>query len=210
MRFKGLGRVLVVLTICLVCVAAGFGVGRVFNSHQQSARAGQEALKVHGIWDLAVYKPDGELVASSHFHNDLITVNQAANGGDVTLADLLTGTYAMGPWQLYAADPNGAALFQLSSAADIGLQGVNGPLSVSAATPGHVILSGMWTAGSNVTVGRVSTSVSLCGNTTAPASCVNYFGDFFYGFTRTTLALANQVSVANGQILQIKVDISFS
>ena len=54
----------------------------------------------------------------------------------------------------------------------------------------------------------MATSVSLCVAATAPASCVNYFNDFFFNFTSATLG--SPVAVASGQIVQVKVDISFS
>src|SRR5437868_2340723 len=83
-------------------------------------------------------------------------------------------------------------------------QGVNAALTVSGATPGHVILSGNYTAGSSISIGKVATSVSLCVAATAPASCVNYFNDFFFNFTSATLG--SPVAVASGQIVQVKVD----
>ncbi len=71
-----------------------------------------------------------------------------------------------------------------------------------------MILSGNFQAGSDINIGKVSTSVSLCVSGTPPSSCVNYFGDFFFNFTAATLQ--SPVAVANGQIVQVKVDISFS
>ena len=209
MRIKGSPQLLVAATLCVVCIAAGFGAGRLFAPHQAANRA-HEALSEHGIWTLSVYNPGGQLVSSRTFHNDLLT--GLGNGGDVALADLLTRTYPMGPWQVVVADSNTNFLFQLSSAADIGLQGPGVfPLTVSSGSQGHVDLSGQWTATSAVTIGRVSTSVSLCtNNTIAPHDCVNYFGDYIFAFSATTLAVANQLPVANGQIVQVHVDISFT
>jgi len=217
--------VLLFVAAGLLCVGAGVGVGRLPAWGQLGAKAapatGARALhatsahgtapvqgvKVHGWWTITVLDR-GRLVSTRQFENSLLTVNQIGNGGDTVLANLLTRQYSMGPWQLYATDAGGALLFQLSSASDIGLQGVNGPLTVSGGTPGHVILTGTFTAGGAISIGKVSTSVSLCTSATAPASCVNYFGDFFFNFTSATLG--SPVAVANGQIVQVKVDISFS
>ena len=215
---KRLGFALMFLAAVVLCAAAGFGIGRLQLPGQgvKAAAAVQDSshrgvpvqgVKIHGWWTIKVFD-HGRLVQNRQFENSLLTVNQVGNGGDTVLASLLSRQYSMGPWQLYANDSGGGQLFQLSSSADIGLQGVNGPLTVSGATPGHVILSGNYTAGSSISIGKVATSVSLCVAATAPASCVNYFNDFFFNFTSATLG--SPVAVASGQIVQVKVDISFS
>lgn len=208
MRTKGSVQVFLAVFVCAVCVAAGFGAGRLFTQQHQAANRAHEALVEHGIWTIAVYNPGGQEVSSRTFHNDLVT--GFSNGGDAVLADLLTRTYPMGPWTLVVEDNSTipVLLFQLSSAAD---NPVQGPLTVSAPSPGHVQLAGQWTATSAVTIGKVVTDVSLCTtNNVAPANCVNFFGDFFFVFSSATLAPVNQVSLATGQIVQITVDISFS
>ncbi len=216
MAFRGKvsNRAFMFVAAALLCVIAGLAVGRLPLLLAKGA-PGQiaahdpptQGVKVHGWWTIDVFSGT-RLVSTRQFENACLTVNQIGNGCDAVLANLLTRGYSMGPWQLYAIDAGGALLFQLSSAADIGLQGVNGPLNVSGATPGHVILSGNFQAGSDINIGKVSTSVSLCVSGTPPSSCVNYFGDFFFNFTSATLQ--SPVAVANGQIVQVKVDISFS
>lgn len=218
MAFRGKlsDRAFMFVAAALLCVIAGVLVGRSplvdklvggGSPAKHAVHSSAAGVQVHGLWTIRVY--DGSrLVTTRQFENACITVSTVGNGCDVVLADLLTRSYAMGPWQLYANNAGGGQLFQLSSAADIGSQGVQGPLTVSGATPGHVILSGNYTATSAISIAKVSTSVSLCPSSTAPSSCVNYFGDFFFVFTAATLA--SPVAVANGQIVQVKVDISFS
>jgi len=219
-----LGQAVALVAVALICVGGGIGLGRlpIWNRLANAPRAmpaplpqavaandrsPNQRIKVHGSWTIKVLDK-GRLVTERRFENALLTVNTIGNGGDTVLANLLTRLYTMGPWQLYAIALDGSLLFQLSSAADIAQQNVNGPLTVSGGTPGHVKLSGTFTAGASINIGKVSTSVSLCPSSTAPASCVNYFGDFFFNFTSTTLSVP--VPVANGQEVQVSVDISFS
>ncbi len=216
-----LGQAVALVAVALICVGGGIGLGRlpIWNRLANAPRAvpaplpqavaandrsPNQRIKVHGSWTIKVLDK-GRLVTERRFENALLTANTIGNGGDAVLAGLLTRQYAMGPWQLYAS---GTSQFQLSSAADIAQQNVNGPLTVSGATPGHVLLSGTFTAGASTTISKVSTSVSLCPSSKAPAACVDYFGDFFLQFTSTTLSVP--VQVASGQDVQVAVDISFS
>lgn len=208
MRIKGSVQVFLAVFVCVVCVAAGFGAGRLFTQQHQTANRAHEGLTEHGIWTLAVYNPGGGLVTSRTFHNDLVT--GFSNGGDAALTDLLIRKFPMGPWQVDVLDNAQPAnfLFTLSSAADTPTDGV---LTVGSNSTGHVDLSGQWTATSATTIGEVETTVTECTtDTVAPHDCVNFFGDFFFVFSRATLALANQVALATGQIVQVTVDISFT
>ncbi len=211
-------RALVFAAAGLLCVGAGVGVGRSPALNQlikaapvsaASSQANQhkgvpvQGVTVHGWWTIKVFDRN-RLLSERQFENALVT--GFTNGGDVVIARLLTRQSPMGPWLLSASDAGGGQLFQLSNAAD---HAVQGPLVVSGATAGHVILSGNYTATANISIGEVGTQVSECTSAaTSPDSCVNYFGSFLFSFTNATLA--SPVAVANGQIVQIKVDISFS
>ena len=203
----------------LLCVGAGVGVGRsavfdqlgkvgrVTTASQSQANhhtaAPVQSVAVHGRWTIKVFDQN-RLLSERQFENALVT--GSGGGGDAAIARLLTRQDPMGPWLLAASDAGGGSLFQLSNAAD---HSVQGPLTVDGATIGHVILSGNYTAGANISIGRVATFVSLCtSSATSPDACVNYFGSYLFNFTSATLA--SPVAVANGQIVQVKVDISFS
>jgi hypothetical protein len=202
----------------LLCVGAGVGVGRLPALNQlikaapvsaASSQANQhkgvpvQGVTVHGWWTIKVFDRN-RLVSERQFENALVT--GATNSGDVVIARLLARQSPMGPWLLSATDAGGAQLFQLSNAAD---HAVQGPLAVSGFASGHVILSGNYTAGANISIGKVETLVSQCQSpTTSPDACVNYFNSYLFSFTSATLG--SPVAVSNGQIVQIKVDISFS
>jgi hypothetical protein len=211
-KWKGAAQIVAVLAAGAICALAGFNAGKLSAvGHPSKAavslpssvgKASGHGIAVHGWWTLNVFDK-GRLVDARQFENSLVT--GYTNGGDVVLADLLTRTYPMGPWQVDVGEQGGGS-FSLSSSAD---HPVNGPLTVSGSTPGHVVLHGNYTPSSSVVLTTVGTEVSMCQqNTTAPASCVNYFGDYFFSFTGTTLT--TPLSVANGQQVQVTVDISFS
>jgi hypothetical protein len=203
----------------LLCVGAGVGVGRLPALNQlikaapvsaASSQANQhrgvpvQGVTVHGWWTIKVFDRN-RLLSERQFENALVTGSN--DSGDVVIARLLTRQSPMGPWLLSAFDAGGGTrLFQLSNAAD---HAVQGPLAVSGFASGHVILSGTYTAAANISIGTVATQVSQCQSpTTSPDACVNYFGSYIFSFTSATLG--SPVAVSNGQIVQIKVDISFS
>lgn len=212
---KRRSRVLMFAAAGLLCVGAGFGVGRLpalnqliqaapvsaVSSQAANHRAAGPALgvSVHGWWTIKVLDRSGRQVSESQFENALST--GFLNGGHALLAGLLTRAYTMGPWELLASWTGGS--LKLGSAPDDGNN-----LTVNGATLGHVILSGNYTATADISITQVSTFGFLCANTIAPSNCTSAFNTYFFGFTGTTLA--SPVAVANGQIVQLKVDISFS
>jgi hypothetical protein len=198
----------------LLCVGGGVGVGRLAIWDQlakvapvSAASTSQakhhtsvpvQGVTVHGWWTIKVFSRN-RLVSERQFENSLVT---GSYGGDQLLAALLTRQKSMGPWELIAYWPtNGVTV--LGSAPDDGNN-----LTVNGATPGHVILSGSYMAAADISINRVLTGTYTCGSSTAPVSCVNLAGGFWSNFTSTNIA--PPVSVANGQIVQFKVDISFS
>lgn len=173
-----------------------------------AGRAASQGLKVHGWWTIKVLD-HGRVVINRQFENSLVTNAVNGNGGDTALALLLGREDTAGPWKLDTADPNGALIFVLSSASNAP---ENGPLNIDADNlePGHVILSGQYTPSTTVTIAAVNTFLFLCGNSTAPANCTSTALANQTNFTSAALVPANQVTVNGGQVVQIKVDFSFS
>jgi hypothetical protein len=199
----------------LLCVVSGVAVGRLpawgqlvkaapISAASQAANHHKgvpvQGVTVHGWWTIKVFDQK-RLVSERQFENSLQT--GLSYGGDIFLAALLTRQKSMGPWELAAFWASGN--FVLGSAPDDGNN-----LTVNAATPGHVILSGNYTAVADISINRVQTSMYTCPAATAPASCVNaiVIGNLWFAFTSTNLVPS--VPVTNGQIVQFKVDISFS
>ncbi len=233
---KQAGRTLLGAAAVLICVGAGVGAGRlpiwdqlahrvasgsrashtVLGTTGSSAfapvgasRVAMQGLKVHGWWTIKVLD-HGRLVINRQFENSLVTGTNASGqpGGDSALSELLTRGHTGGPWKLDTGDPNGAVIFVLSSAPNAP---ENGPLNVDgASTEGHVILSGQYTPNSTVTIASVNTFVFLCSNSTTPVNCTSTAIASQFNFTSAALPPASQVTVNGGQVVQIKVDISFS
>ena len=198
----------------VLCAAAGFNIGRLsvlVHPAKSTAAAsklatfpkmGDQGLTVHGWWSLRVTDTTGHLIADREFENSLVTGFN--NGGDSTLTSLLTRQFAMGPWRVIVTTSGGG--FTLSGAADLP---ADGPLSVSGNNnTAHVILSGRYTPNADISITQVATGLSLCSNNTAPNACVNYFGDPIFAFTSSPVG--PNLAVANGQQVQVTVDISFS
>ena len=230
---KQAGRTLLAGVAVVIAISAGVAAGRlpIWNQLGHNAtvtgaaidanRTGTQALhgagghgltgqgvRVHGWWTIKVLD-HGRVLVDRQFENSLVTNNVNGLGGDTLLAELLGGQHSAGPWKLSTADPNNGLIFVLSSTTS---SPENGPLAVDAdnQVPGHVILSGQYTPAGTVTIASVNTFVFMCGNTTLPLNCTNTAIANQLSFTSASLPAANQVTVNGGQVVQIKVDISFS
>lgn len=211
MTLRATRQLVAVAVAGAICAAAGFMVGRIaVSNHPSKALVSQAApslgkapgggVHVHGWWTLNVFKGE-RLVVAKQFENSLVT--GFANGGDTYLADVLGGVYANGVWDVGISWAGGGTT--LTSAVD----GTNAnTLTVSNSTPNHVILHGGFTPTADISITRVATNKYACPATTAPSGCTSQFGTFFFGFTGQTLA--TPLPVANGQQVQVTVDISFS
>ncbi len=213
MRWKAAAQVVALVSGAALCAVAGFNIARlpVLTHAAQAAsvahpKGAAQGIAVHGWWTLQVYD-NGRLVAHRQFENALQVLPGDPTGGDRALANLLTRSYSPGPWQLIVGYQGGGG-FQLSSASDLA---ADGPLAVSQGTAqlnGHVFLKGSHTPNADVVINGVATQISECSPGTAPSSCVNYFGATIWNFTVQTLG--SPLAVANGQQVQVTVDLSFS
>jgi len=179
--------------------------------HREAASGpGQEGIKVHGDWTLTVRNPDGTVAARHEFKNALAV----HLGGDKILAQLLGGTAVTGQWTVAlftspvnACNANNAPCQITETASPNGANSRDLTRSVATTGPdaGKLILRGSVRIAANATITVVQTDLTSCGAGVTPAGCVSAFG---VGFTQRSLATA--VPVAQDQLVEVKVVISFS
>jgi hypothetical protein len=212
MRLKGngTGRVLMFVAAAALCVGGGVAAGRLpvwgliaKAAPAHVAHSGQKAtaqgITVHGWWTIKVFNGSG-LVQERQFENALSI--QATNGGDAALTALLTRQAVAGPWELLVDTTTVDHV--LYSAAD---QAGDGQLAVNDVGR-HTVLTGSFTARADISIASVWTFLFVCGPSVTPAACINRTGSHTFAFTNADVS--PNVTVSSGQIVQVKVDISFS
>lgn len=171
--------------------------------------AGQEGIKVHGEWTLTVRNTDGTVAARHEFKNALYP-----GGGDRILAQLLTGTAVAGQWSVAlfassatACNANNAPCTIVESPSPNAANSRDLTRSIPTSGPdaGKLVLRGSVRVPSNATITIVQTELSSCAPSTPPGSCVSAFN---VGFTQKVLTTG--VPVAQDQLVEVKVVISFS
>jgi hypothetical protein len=214
MPFKGkhIGPVLAFVAAAILCVVAGVAVGRlpigsllpktapaaqaVHSGSSQAVYSGlkgtRQGVTVHGWWTIKVVD-QGRVVSERQFENALV------NSGASEITSLLTGHKVGGFCNLFVYQ-NGLFLFDLVQ--------LRTDLTV-AASGGHIVLSGNHTATAAMSIDKVQTNVFTCPSTATASTCSSGAGGHT-GHQFTDANLSPPVSVANGQIVQITVDISFS
>jgi len=73
-------------------------------------RGSHDGIKVHGHWTIEVRNPDGTLVSHTEFENALCTTpssnaQTASPYGDSVIANLLSGNYVTGGWNIQFGNP---------------------------------------------------------------------------------------------------------
>lgn len=174
----------------------------------------KEGIKVHGHWTIDVRNPDGTLVSHREFENAL------ADGGE-PLVYMLMRIMKAGEWQVILKGGvlgdnspcvfNGTVspcfIYETSTLQQV----VEGPAQFKTLTIGtqgelpqiQAILRGTMTASRAGLIAEVFTNLRTC-----PVDRVGLCDTSGYTFTSTTITPA--VNVANGQIVQITVALSFS
>lgn len=199
-------------TIAAILVLAALGV--VSPAAQQ-----REGIKVHGDWVIEVRNADGTLAQRHEFKNALV-----ANEGDRALAWILSRGYSTGRWDIVLRpDQTQSGICQAGT--------VPASCTVTEFFPGAVTtqavifynlqvlnplvnpnptieLTGSVTASRGGNISAVETFNRACLGVTAPADCRNTDGDLLFRLTRRVLPTA--ISIAAGQIVQVKVVLSFS
>lgn len=179
-------------------------------SHTEpSSGPGQEGIKVHGDWTLTVRNPDGSVAARHEFKNALYP-----GGGDKILAQLLTGSVVTGQWTigLFASSPtacnsNNAPCTIVENLSPNGANSRDLTRTIPTSGPdaGKLVLRGSVRIPNSATITIVQTELSSCAPSTTPGSCVSAFN---VGFTQKVLTTA--VPIAQDQLVEVKVVISFS
>ena len=163
-----------------------------------------EGIKVHGHWTIDILNPDGSLVSHHEFENAF------ANhlGASTFMNGVLARTKRVGHWQVGlggspACYANGAPCWIVEP----GTPYEGGVLSV--ATPatgpnaGKFVLSGSTTAPRATQIDIVQTTTDDC-----PAAVGSTCTAGSFGFTQKSLT--TPIDLAEGQIIQVTVVISFS
>lgn len=196
----------------LMSVSLALVAGLLASSHGVSVGAQQGTIKVHGHWTIDIRNPDGQVVAHREFHNAL------SGDGASALVAWLAGTSTPGPL---------AVVVDSSVNHPCEVPGYHTPKGCYIVPPDWerfsypaycpcfrnltrteepgVAWSGQATADQDSQIDTVSTFVGLCTADTSPANCVNPLD--IRSFTGTTIA---PIPVAEGQIIQVKVTLSFS
>jgi hypothetical protein len=192
------------------------------SSNADPSRVPQEGIKVHGKWKIDVTEPDGKLVSHHEFDNSL------EHFGIDSLTSFLDRSSAIGRWSIRIASPANLAstcLTLLGAQADCYIyEDLNASNFVAGATQtfpdlsvtgiypttgGYIVLSGAATVANDTTISIVSTQLQRCGGNFAPDDVATCTGSYLL-FTSKTLAIADQVPVLPGQVVNVTVEISFS
>jgi hypothetical protein len=185
---------------------------------QPQPNRGQSSIAVHGFWTIEVREPDGRLVNRYQFNNAL--------NDPRPLLFVLARQSSVGRWAVGLGDQfnvgqpcaNGTACVLHEDGDNNVLSGSTKftGLTVSAdplPLPTRVVLQGSFAAGATGQISRVSTNLSLCDNSVAPVtSCSG--GTSFQLTTHITQQSGapplGPIPVAAGQIVQVRVEISFT
>jgi hypothetical protein len=181
--------------------------------------AQEQGIKVHGKWEIAVRNADGSL-ASRHAFNNSLTVAGVPVGGNAVLAGLLGRQFGtVGDWHVLIwracgseSSPHGCRITEPTFPNQ--LNGVFRNLRITVPTHtvsfpaignreipnGTVELAGEATATINRAIEAVSTQLGLCPTGT---NC-------FMVSDITSHTLETPIPVVAGQIIQVKVVLSFS
>ena len=220
----------VILVLAIATFPAAFSRGLIAQTRaSQSASPStnskgghSEGIQVHGHWTIEVRNPDGRLVSRREFENALTT------NGSFFLASVMGRQFSVGEWSVTLGSGNvnvdSPCTSSLNPISPCVLYEATGhypgadntsafkTLTVSMLDQGinhGVILNGNATAQRTGSIGNVQTQLWLCPPSTAPNACfLTLDGSTPSGnITGTTIS---PVNLSPGQIIQVKVVISFS
>jgi hypothetical protein len=168
----------------------------------------REGIQVHGHWKIEVFDPDGTRISAYEFENAFV--------GSAFLTDLLAGRASQGLWGIWldAVAVATPCLDDLGQDAQCKIlepgdtAAANHFLNLTVAGTSSLVLAGSATAGQSTSIDTVTTMLSTCGPTVAPASCTASAAASGSAFTMKSLGTV--VPVLAGQIVQVTVTISFS
>ena len=162
-----------------------------------------EGVSVHGHWTISIVR-DGEVVERREFENALL------NGGATQISMTLAGERTPGLWgiAIYTSTSLTAPLcdtpYSLESVCRL-----REPDDVTVSTPDPnitLLLEGSAGAQADAELTRVTTAQTFCGPDIAPADCTTTENsDVITGTT-----LSSPISVQNGDVIQVTVELSFN
>lgn len=175
-----------------------------------SAGGPNEAIQVHGHWNIEVINPDGTLASRNEFDNDLVDMGKSA------LVGLLIGDHSAGMWMVrLTATQQASSPFASGSGWILDNRYTGTPSSApdtfytldvarDPITVGVFTLTGTATATKDGGINFVATQICGCDASTAPSACTAFLvADEF------TMASFNAVDVVAGQQILVQVTISF-
>jgi hypothetical protein len=179
----------------------------------QDSQPGRGAITVRGHWIVDVHEADGTLAKRHEFDNHLTN--------PLALARLFSRQQSMGTWHVALSDTlannapcetNGNRSCHLLEAGDpnrysgtnflaltVGLEGTP--------SPDKLVLQGTFTAQRAGQISYVSAELGLCANNIAPATPCSAGSQ---QLTQRLLQGADTVPVSAGQVVQLRVEISFT
>lgn len=203
-------------TIAAILVLLALGV--VSPAAQQ-----REGIRVHGDWVIEVLNADGTLAQRHEFKNALVLGH-----GDVALADLLSRKVSAGRWEVRlfpeddqhltgavcakGGDPSQCVVTEPYPGSTDNLQEFYTLQVLNPLGPlGKLELVGSATASRAGNIKSVDTRIYRCAPTTGPAEClVTPPGPAAAAIVLTRRDLPDPISITVGQIVQVKVVLSFS
>jgi len=168
-----------------------------------------EAIQVHGHWNIEVINPDGTLANRQEFDNTLVDM------GKSVLESLLVGENSAGMWMVrLTATQQASSPFASGSGWIIDNRYTGTPSSApdtfytldvarDPITPGVFTLTGTATATKDGGINFVATQLETCDASTAPSACTE-----LQASNEFTMASFNTVDVVAGQQILVEVNIS--
>jgi hypothetical protein len=207
----------VAAAVALVSVAAAAVAFATTRTAATSATPGRsvEGIKVEGQWKFVVKNPDGRVVLIRRFHNDPTNASSA-------IATILARAYTPSYWWVTlgstTSSPGPACvssgtpvLCRLIDNNDLGAF-TSAPNSFKTLTTSQsgvqtsITLNGSMTAQRDGEVNQVSTNLSVCDRTVAPATACGTSS--FWPFT--SRVIGTPVSLVTGQQLLVTVTLTFT
>ena len=205
-------RLTVLSTILLAAATTGA------QTAQPQPEPGQSSIAVHGFWTIEVRESDGRLVNRYQFNNALndqrallfILARQNSVGRwAVTLGDQFNVGQPCANGTACALHEDGDTNVLSGSTKFTGLTVSADPLPF----PTRLVLQGSLAAGATGQISRVATNLSLCDNSIAPVTSCSA-GPSYQLTTHLTQQSGappvGPIPVAAGQIIQVRVEISFT
>lgn len=207
------------------------------ESGQKPAPGINQGMKVHGHWIIDIKNPDGTLAHHHEFENSiqydgqnylvgLLSGYAAAGPMEIYFTGPSNGTApCAGAQYNFCAIVTSTATQPGAFACSVYYCAGGLTMTPTFGVGPTLTLAGSITANEAGTVGQVGTGMNGCGqpgttyptaiSTVSPATCfaqtaVGYSNGSDFGGTMTYTTLASPISVANGQIIQVTVVLSFS